>query len=77
MYFSSSETCDNCTYVSDFCYLREPTNCNRFIVCYKQGHKLRATEKECSFGLFWSQSNLACTQPSRAQCQIGTFFLKI
>ncbi|VDI66361.1 Hypothetical predicted protein [Mytilus galloprovincialis] len=67
---NASETCDNCTYVSDFCYLREPTNCNRFIVCYKQGHKLRATEKECSFGLFWSQSNLACTQPSRAQCQI-------
>ncbi|CAC5378341.1 unnamed protein product [Mytilus coruscus] len=67
---NASETCVNCTYVSNFCYMREPTNCNRFIVCYKQGHKLRATEKECSFGLFWSESKLACTQSSRADCEI-------
>lgn len=38
---------------------------------------MRATEKECSFGSFWSEEKLACTHPSRADCEMGEFIINI
>ncbi|KAJ8299027.1 hypothetical protein KUTeg_023087 [Tegillarca granosa] len=61
--------CDHCTTRDGFGYNPHPTDCTKFIQCYfGVDGEIIVSEKQCSFGQFWSRNAVTCVSSQHVDC---------